>query len=84
MVVCKEDCPSDGQNQRDGGAQIVANDHLDDPSSSVLLHSFAKRMVLQMTNIFLVRWADIPTNPAPSIEDPQYKISAQTDQRFRS
>ena len=56
MIVFKEDCPSDGQNQRDGGAQIVANDHLDDPSSSVLLHSFAKRMVLQMTNIFLVRW----------------------------
>ena len=41
MVICKEDCPSDDQNQRDGGAQIVASDHLDDPASSVLLHSFA-------------------------------------------
>ena len=35
MVICKEDCPSDDQNQRDGGARIVANDHLDDPASSV-------------------------------------------------
>ena len=41
MVICKEDCPSDDQNQRDGGAQIVASDHLNDPASSVLLHSFA-------------------------------------------
>ena len=37
MVFCKEDCPSDGQNQRDGGARIVANDHLDDPASYVPL-----------------------------------------------
>ena len=37
MVICKEDCPSDDQNQRDGGARIVANDHLDDPASYVPL-----------------------------------------------
>ena len=41
MVICKEDCPPDDQSQRDRGARIVANDHLDDPASSVLLHSFA-------------------------------------------
>ena len=29
MVVSKTDCPSDGQNQRDGGGGIVTNDHLD-------------------------------------------------------
>ena len=55
MVIWKEDCPPNDQNQRDGGARIVANDHLDDPASSVLFHSFAKRTVLQMTNIF---WSD--------------------------
>ena len=41
MVICKEDCPPDGQNQGDEGARIVANDHLDDSAFSVLLHSFA-------------------------------------------
>ena len=41
MDVYKEDCPPDEQNQKDGGARIVAKDHLDDPASSVLLHSFA-------------------------------------------
>ena len=30
----------DDRNQKDGGAWIVAIDHLDDPASSVLLHSF--------------------------------------------
>ena len=61
LVICKEDCPSDDQNQRDGGARIFANDHLDDQAS----------------------WAEIRTRPATYREDPQYKISAQTDQRFR-
>ena len=41
MVICKEDGSLDDQNQRDRGARIVANDHLDDPASSVLLRSFA-------------------------------------------
>ena len=41
MVICKEDGSLDDQNQRDRGARIVANDHLDDPASSVLLCSFA-------------------------------------------
>ena len=41
MVIYKEDGPPDDQNQEDGGARIVANDHLDDPASSVLLRSFA-------------------------------------------
>ena len=27
LVVCKEDAPNNDQNQRDGGARIVANDH---------------------------------------------------------
>ena len=49
MVTCEEDFPSDDQNQRDGGARIVANDHLDDRASSVLLHFFAKRTVIRMT-----------------------------------
>ena len=35
------------------------------------------------TNIFLSDGAEIHTRPAPHIEDPQYKISAQTDQRFK-
>ena len=42
IVICKEDGPPDDQNQGDGGAQIVANDHPDDPASSVLFRSFAK------------------------------------------
>ena len=37
MVISKEDGPLDDQNQRDELAQIVANEHLDDPASSVLL-----------------------------------------------
>ena len=41
MVVCKEDGPPDDQYEGDGGARIVANDHPDDPASSVLLSSFA-------------------------------------------
>ena len=36
------------------------------------------------TNIFLSDGAEIHTRPAPHIEDPQYKISAQTDQQFKS
>ena len=56
MVICKEDGSLDDQNQRDRGARIVANDHLDDPASSVLLRSFAKRTFLRVTNIFLVVW----------------------------
>ena len=55
MVICKEDGSPDDQNQRDGGARIVTNDNLDDPASSVLLCSFAKRTVLQMTNIFQLK-----------------------------
>ena len=50
MVICKKGAFPDDQNQRDGGAGIVANDHLDDPASSFLLHmSFAKNTVLKMT-----------------------------------
>ena len=41
MVICNEDGPPDDQNQKDGRARSVANDHLDDFTSSVLLHSFA-------------------------------------------
>ena len=41
MVICKEDGSPDNQNQGDGGARIVANDHPYDPASSVLLRSFA-------------------------------------------
>ena len=33
-----------------------------------------------MTNIFWSDGAEIRTRPAPSMEDTQYKISAQTDQ----
>ena len=35
--LCKESGSPDDQNQRDGGAGIVANDHLNDPASSVSL-----------------------------------------------
>ena len=38
--LCKGDCPSDDENQRNWGARIVANDHLDDPASSVLFRLF--------------------------------------------
>ena len=41
MVICIEDGPPNDQNQWDGGARIVASDHKDDPSSSVLLRFFA-------------------------------------------
>ena len=41
MVICKEDGSPDDQNQGDGGAQIVQNNHPDDPTSSVLFRSFA-------------------------------------------
>ena len=37
MVIYKEDGPPDDQNQGDGGAQIVVNDHPDDLASSVPL-----------------------------------------------
>ena len=37
MVIYKEDGPTDDQNQGDGGARIVANDHPGDPASSVPL-----------------------------------------------
>ena len=40
MVICKEDSSSYDQNQGDGGEGIVANDHPEDPASSVLLGSF--------------------------------------------
>ena len=67
-------CPSNDQNRRDGRAWIVANDHLDDPASSVLLRSFAKRMVLRMTKTyFWSDWAEIRTRHVPSIRDAQYK-----------
>ena len=36
----EEDGPPDDQNQGDGGAWIVANDHPDDLAYSVLLRSF--------------------------------------------
>ena len=35
MVICKEDGSMDDQNQGDGGAGIVADDHPDDPASSI-------------------------------------------------
>ena len=41
MIIYKKDGPPDVQNQRDGGPRIVANNHLDDSASSVLLRSFA-------------------------------------------
>ena len=37
MVIYKEDGHPDDQNQGDGGARIVANDHPGDPASSVPL-----------------------------------------------
>ena len=37
MIICKEDGSPDDQKQGDGGAPIVANDHLYDPASSVPL-----------------------------------------------
>ena len=43
MVIYEEDGPSDDQNQGDGGAQIVANDHLDDLASSMLFFFFANK-----------------------------------------
>ena len=89
MVICKEDHPSYYQNQRDGGARIVANAHLDDPASPVLLHTFVNGHLQRGRNSGWPAfcWSDgaeIRTRSAPSIEDPQYKISAQTDQQFRS
>ena len=41
MVVYKEDGPPDDKNQWDGGEGTVANDHLEDPATSVLFRSFA-------------------------------------------
>ena len=41
MVIYKKDSSPDDQNQGDGGARIVANDHPDDPASSLLLRSIA-------------------------------------------
>ena len=37
MVICKEDGSPDDQKQGDEGAGIVANDHPDDPVSSISL-----------------------------------------------
>ena len=36
MLICKEDDSLDDQNQRDGGARIIAYDHLYDPASGPL------------------------------------------------
>ena len=41
MVIYNEEGPPDDQNQGGVGAQIIANDHPDDPAYSVLLRSFA-------------------------------------------
>ena len=85
MVICKEDGSVDDQNQRDGGVMIVANDHLDDPASSVLLGFFARVICKEDGPPDDQRFlGGFRTRPAPSMEDPQYKISAQTDQRLRS
>ena len=37
MVICKEHGSPDDQNQGDGGAGIVANNHPDDPAAYVPL-----------------------------------------------
>ena len=99
MVFYKEDGPSDDQNQGDGGARIIANNHLDDLASSVPLQMVickedcpsddqnqrdgGARIVANDHLDDPASWAEIRTRPAPCREDPQYKISAQTDQRFR-
>ena len=67
MVICKEDGSQDDQNQGDGVVGIATNFHLDDPASSLLLRSFAKRTVLRITNIFWSDWAEIRTRPNLSI-----------------
>ena len=83
MVICKEDGPPDDQNQGDGGAGIVANDHLHDPAFSVPLQMvICKEDGPPDDQHFFGRMGQ-KFAPAPSKEDPQYKISAQTDQRFR-
>ena len=52
MVICKEDGPLDDQNQGDGGAGIVANDHLEDLASSVPVQIIVcKEDCPQMTKI---------------------------------
>ena len=40
MVICKEDGSADDQNQGDGGAGIVSNDHPEDPATSLPLQMF--------------------------------------------
>ena len=40
MVIYKEDGPPDDQNQGDGGAGIVSNDHPEDPATSLPLQMF--------------------------------------------
>ena len=41
MLICKEGGSQDDLNHGNGGAQILANGHMDDRASSVLLRSFA-------------------------------------------
>ena len=99
MVICKEDGSPDNQNQGDGGGGVVANDHPEDPASSLPLHGLLQMIIwmirpppcssvpLQMVickeegppddqHFFWSDGAEIRTRPAPSMEDPQFKISA--------
>ena len=76
MVIYNEEGPPDDQNQGGVGAQIIANDHPDDPAYSVLLRSFANGHLQSgrssgWPTFFWSNGAEIGTRPAPSIEDPQ-------------
>ena len=82
-VVCKEEGSSDDQNHGDGGARIIANNHLDDLASSVPLQRDGARIVANDHLDDLASLAEIRTRPATCRQDPKYKISAQTDQQFR-
>ena len=86
MVLCKEDGPPDDQNQRAGGAgllQMTIWIIRPPPCSSVPLQMvICKEDSPSDDQHYFGRMGR--TRPAPSMKDPQYKISAQTDQRFRS
>ena len=84
MVICKVDGSPDDQNQGDGGEGIIANDHPEDPASSVPLQMVVCKEICPSDGQNQRDGAEIRTRHAPSMEDPQYKMPAKTDQRFRS
>ena len=80
LVVCEEDGPNNNQNQRDGGARIVANDHLDDPASSVphfvIIRDGGCRIIL------VIICNNLKAGFGPSDDDDEDDVDDEADEYF--